>query len=124
MLVPCSWFATIHGGKNKNDRVDSEKLTHLLRSNLIPPAYVYPSEKRPLRALLRQRIYYDLQKTGEGDKTGYCPLVSFVPKIQVSTRPKAPAGRSSARDIASERSIRPNGKSTKNWNRTPLGHER
>jgi transposase len=30
----------------------------LLRSNLIPPAYVYPAEKRPLRALLRQRIYY------------------------------------------------------------------
>src|ERR1041384_8168693 len=34
------------------------KLTHLLRSNLIPPAYVYPADKRPLRALLRQRIYY------------------------------------------------------------------
>ena len=29
-----------------------------MRSNLIPPAYVYPAEKRPLRALLRQRIYY------------------------------------------------------------------
>jgi hypothetical protein len=48
----------IHGGKNKNDRIDSEKLTHLLRSNLIPPAYVYPAEKRPLRALLRQRLFY------------------------------------------------------------------
>lgn len=48
----------IHGGKNKNDRVDSEKLTHLLRSNLIPPAYVYPADKRPLRALLRQRLFY------------------------------------------------------------------
>src|SRR5262249_37202006 len=25
---------------------------------LIPPAYVYPADKRPLRALLRQRIFY------------------------------------------------------------------
>src|SRR5208282_2233346 len=48
----------IHGGKNKNDRIDSEKLAHLLRTNLIPPAYVYPAEQRPLRALLRQRILY------------------------------------------------------------------
>src|SRR4030095_1352055 len=52
------YVRAIHGGKNKNDRVDSEKLTHLLRSNLIPPAYVYPTEQRPLRALLRQRIFY------------------------------------------------------------------
>src|SRR5208283_1018202 len=30
----------------------------LLRTNLIPPGYVYPAEKRPLRALLRQRMLY------------------------------------------------------------------
>jgi hypothetical protein len=48
----------IHGGKNKNDRIDSEKITHLLRTNLIPPGYVYPAAKRPLRALLRQRLLY------------------------------------------------------------------
>ncbi len=58
VLAHALYVKAIHGGKNKNDRVDSEKLTHLLRSNLIPPAYVYPSAKRPLRALLRQRIYY------------------------------------------------------------------
>ena len=58
VLAHALYVKAIHGGKNKNDRVDSEKLTHLLRSNLIPPAYVYPAEKRPLRALLRQRIYY------------------------------------------------------------------
>src|SRR5208337_4846166 len=53
----------IHGGKNKNDRIDSEKLCHLLRSNLIPPGYVYPAEKRPLRALLRQRLLYVWNRT-------------------------------------------------------------
>src|SRR5438876_592266 len=58
VLAHALYLKAIHGGKNKNDRIDSEKLTHLLRSNLIPPAYVYPAQKRPLRALLRQRIYY------------------------------------------------------------------
>ena len=58
VLAHALYVKAIHGGKNKNDRIDSEKLTHLLRSNLIPPAYVYPAEKRPLRALLRQRIFY------------------------------------------------------------------
>ena len=58
VLAHALYVKAIHGGKNKNDRVDSEKLTHLLRSNLIPPAYVYPGDKRPLRALLRQRIFY------------------------------------------------------------------
>ncbi len=58
VLAHALYVKAIHGGKNKNDRVDSEKLTHLLRSNLIPPAYVYPADKRPLRALLRQRIFY------------------------------------------------------------------
>lgn len=58
VLAHALYVKAIHGGKNKNDRIDSEKLTHLLRSNLIPPAYVYPSGMRPLRALLRQRIFY------------------------------------------------------------------
>src|SRR6266576_460282 len=41
VLAHALYVKAIHGGKNKNDRVDSEKLTHLLRSNLIPPAHVY-----------------------------------------------------------------------------------
>jgi transposase len=58
VLAHALYLKAIHGGKNKNDRIDSEKLAHLLRSNLIPPAYVYPAQKRPMRALLRQRILY------------------------------------------------------------------
>ena len=58
VLAHALYLKAIHGGKNKNDRIDSEKLAHLLRTNLIPPAYVYPADKRPLRALLRQRAYY------------------------------------------------------------------
>ena len=52
------YMKAIHGGKNKNDRIDSEKIAHLLRTNLIPPAYVYPAAKRPVRGLLRQRMCY------------------------------------------------------------------
>jgi transposase len=58
VLAHALYLRAIHGGKNKNDRIDSEKLTHLLRTNLIPPAYVYPAAQRPLRALLRQRLFY------------------------------------------------------------------
>ncbi len=58
VLAHALYLKHIHGGKNKNDRVDSEKLAHLLRANLIPPSYIYPSERRPVRALLRQRMSY------------------------------------------------------------------
>jgi len=58
VLAHALYLKAIHGGKNKNDRIDSEKLAHLLRTNLIPPAYVYPAAQRPLRALLRQRLHF------------------------------------------------------------------
>ena len=63
VLAHALYLKAIHGGKNKNDRIDSEKLAHLLRSNLIPPAYVYPAAQRPLRALLRQRLNFVWQRT-------------------------------------------------------------
>ena len=62
VLAHALYLKHIHGGKNKNDRLDSEKLAHLLRGNLIPPAYIYPSERRPIRALLRQRMSYVWQR--------------------------------------------------------------
>ena len=58
VLAHALYLKHIHGGKNKNDRIDSEKLAHLLRANLIPPSYVYPSARRPVRLLLRQRMSY------------------------------------------------------------------
>lgn len=62
VLAHALYLRHIHGGKNKNDRIDSEKLAHLLRTNLIPPSYVYPSARRPIRALLRQRMSYVWQR--------------------------------------------------------------
>ena len=62
VLAHALYLKAIHGGKNKNDRIDSEKLAHLLRSNLIPPGYAYPAAKRPVRALIRQRTSYVWQR--------------------------------------------------------------
>ena len=56
VLAHALYVRAIHGGKNKNDRIDSQKLAHLLRTNFIPYGYVYPSAQRPLRGLLRQRL--------------------------------------------------------------------
>src|SRR3954452_15278792 len=47
----------IHGTKTKNDKLDSEKIAHLLRAGLLPQAYVYPAEMRATRDLLRRRAY-------------------------------------------------------------------
>jgi len=51
------YMKVIHGTKTKNDRVDSKKIAHLLRSNLLPKAYCCSAERRPARELLRRRIY-------------------------------------------------------------------
>lgn len=58
VLAHALYLRAIHGGKNKNDRIDSEKLARLLAAHLIPISHVYPAEKRPVRALLRQRLTY------------------------------------------------------------------
>lgn len=49
------YMKAIHGGKKKNDRVDSKTLADLLRANLFPVAYPYPQEMRATRDLLRRR---------------------------------------------------------------------
>ena len=49
--------AAIHGGKTKNDKIDSHKIAALLRSGMLPMAYVYPQGMRSTRDLLRRRLY-------------------------------------------------------------------
>ncbi len=39
----------IHGGKAKNDRIDSHKIAVLLRGGMLPQAYVYPAAMRSTR---------------------------------------------------------------------------
>jgi len=52
------YMKAIHGGKTKNDRIDSRKIAGLLRSGMIPMAYVYPSGMRATRDLLRRRNHF------------------------------------------------------------------
>ena len=54
----------IHGGKAKNDKIDSHKIAVLLRGGMLPPAYVYPAAMRSTRDLLRRRLHL-VRKRGE-----------------------------------------------------------
>jgi transposase len=51
------YMKAIHGGKAKNDKIDSHKIAVLLRGGMIPVAYVYPAQMRSTRDLLRRRTY-------------------------------------------------------------------
>jgi transposase len=51
------YMKAIHGGKVKNDKIDSQKIVALLRSGMLPMAYVYPQPMRSTRDLLRRRLY-------------------------------------------------------------------
>ena len=50
------YMKAIHGGKAKNDRIDSFKIANLIRGGNFPLAYVYPVEMRATRDLLRRRM--------------------------------------------------------------------
>ena len=47
----------MHGGKAKNDKIDSQKIAALRRGGMLPQAYVYPAEMRATRDLLRRRMH-------------------------------------------------------------------
>ncbi|MBU2916337.1 MAG: transposase [Psychrosphaera sp.] len=49
------YMKAIHGGKAKNDRIDSYKIATLMRGGNFPVAYVYPKHMRATRDLLRRR---------------------------------------------------------------------
>jgi transposase len=51
------YMKAIHGGKTKNDKIDSYKIAALMRGGNFPVAYPYPSEWRATRDLLRRRMY-------------------------------------------------------------------
>lgn len=57
LLGHALYMKAIHGGKSKNDKIDSEKIARLIRGGTFPQAYVYPAELRPYRDLLRRRNF-------------------------------------------------------------------
>ena len=56
------YLKAIHGGKVKNDKLDSEKLALLLRGGNFATAYAYPKELRATRDLLRRRTHLVRQR--------------------------------------------------------------
>ena len=50
------YMNAIHGGKAKNDKIDSEKIARLLKGGMFPCAYVYPRQWRGTRDLMRRRM--------------------------------------------------------------------
>jgi len=51
------YMRAIHGGKAKNDKIDSNKIAVLMRGGMFPEAYVYPREMRGARDLMRRRMH-------------------------------------------------------------------
>ena len=51
------YMKAIHGGKVKNEKIDSYKIASLLRGGTFPMAYVYPAHMRSTRDLLRRRMH-------------------------------------------------------------------
>src|SRR2546430_4892324 len=51
------YMKAIHGGKAKNDTIDSQKIAVLLRGGMLPQASIYPAEMRATRDLLRRRMH-------------------------------------------------------------------
>ena len=52
------YMKAIHGGKAKNDKIDSHKIAVLLRAGALPVGYVYPQGMRATRDLLRRRLFF------------------------------------------------------------------
>jgi len=57
VLGPALYMKASHGGKAKNDKIDAHKIAVLLRGGMFPQVYVYPSEMRATRDLLRRRCH-------------------------------------------------------------------
>jgi transposase len=56
------YMKAIHGGKAKNDKLDSHKIATLLRGGTLAQAYVYPKGMRETRDLLRRRSFLVRQR--------------------------------------------------------------
>jgi len=94
----------IHGGKAKNDKLDSFKIASLLRGGLLPQAYVYPAAMRATRDLIRRRLHL-VRKRGQ--------LLAHIQNTRAQYNPPAfgrrlayPANREGVQDHFTDPSLR------------------
>ena len=57
LLGHALYMKAIHGGKKKDDKLDSEKIARLMRGGTFPLSYVYPRQMRATRDLVRRRMF-------------------------------------------------------------------
>ena len=51
------------GLKHTDDKWDSFWLAHMLRLGILPEGYIYPKKERPIRDLLRRRLFFVQKRT-------------------------------------------------------------
>ena len=52
-----------NGLKHTDDKSDSFWLAHMLRLGILPEGYIYPKKQRPIRDLLRRRLFFVQKRT-------------------------------------------------------------
>ena len=82
----------IHGGKAKNDKIDSHKIATLLRGGMLPQAYVYPAEMRATRDLLRRRMHLMRKRSELLSPVQHTNSQSNLPEIGTTIAYKANRG--------------------------------
>ena len=100
------YMKAIHGGKSKNDKIDSEKIAKLIRGGNFPLAHVYPQAMRATRDLLRRRNYFVHRRA---EIQGHIKLVNYqynLPSIQ--TKLARHTNRDDIADRFSDSSVRKN----------------
>jgi transposase len=65
--------------KIKTDKIDARVLAHLLRSDLLPEAYIASPEARQVRSVLRQRMFFVRLRTMV--KNRVCGLLDHYPEL-------------------------------------------
>jgi len=90
------YMKAIHGGKVKNDKLDSHKIALLLKGSMLPQAYVYPAVMRATRDLLRRRLHLARQRAP----------ISRTPCISTTCRPWG-SGWASQPSATASRSVSP-----------------
>jgi transposase len=73
------YMKAIHGGKAKNDRIDSYKIANLIRGGNFPLAYTYPKEMRTTRDLLRRRMKIVRHGASQSPRREHNQSVQFAP---------------------------------------------
>ena len=91
MLGHALAMKAIHGGKAKNDKLDSLQDRESSAGGLLPQAYVYPAAMRATRDLLRRRLHL-VRKRGQ--------LLAHIQNTRAQYNLPASAGGSPTRPIA------------------------